>query len=106
MTARAASLEGGAGPVVYPATAGLASRTVRKLAHEALERASDLPEWQDPAFKAREGFAGWRQALEALHSPTTDADTLLNTPQRRRLALLRLRPRYHAAGPYDDHALR
>ena len=71
---------------IYPATAGLPSRTVRKLAHEALERAPELPEWQDAAFKAREGFAGWRQALEVLHSPKVEADTLLNTPQRRRLA--------------------
>ena len=71
---------------IYPATAGLASRTVRRLAHEALERAPELPEWQDGPFKAREGFAGWRQALEALHSPKTEADTLLTTPQRRRLA--------------------
>ena len=71
---------------VYPATAGLASRTVRRLAHEALERAPDLPEWQDPAFRAREGFASWHEALEALHSPRTDADTLLNTHHRRRLA--------------------
>ena len=71
---------------VYPATVGLASRTVRRLAHEALERAPELPEWQDGPFKAREGFAGWRQALETLHSPKTEADTLLNTPQRRRLA--------------------
>src|SRR5665213_799588 len=63
---------------VYPATAGLASRTVRQLAHEALERAPDLPEWMDPAFKAREGFMGWRQALEVLHAPKTEADTLLN----------------------------
>ena len=71
---------------VYPATAGLASRTVRRLAHEALERAPELPEWQDEAFRTREGFSGWRQALETLHSPKTDADTLLTTPQRRRLA--------------------
>ena len=71
---------------IYPATVGLASRTVRKLAHEALERAPELPEWMDPAFKTREGFLGWRQALEVLHAPTTEADTLLNTPQRRRLA--------------------
>ncbi len=35
---------------------------------------------------AREGFSGWRQALEALHAPKVEADTLLNTPQRRRLA--------------------
>jgi ATP-dependent DNA helicase RecG len=71
---------------VYPATAGLPSRTVRRLAHEALERAPELPEWQDEAFRTREGFPGWRQALEALHSPRTDADTSLTTSQRRRLA--------------------
>ncbi|HEX4096675.1 MAG TPA: DEAD/DEAH box helicase, partial [Caulobacteraceae bacterium] len=71
---------------IYPATAGLASRTVRKLAHEALERAPELPEWLDPAFQAREGFTGWREALQTLHAPESDADTLLHTPQRRRLA--------------------
>ena len=71
---------------IYPATTGLASRTVRKLAHEALERAPELPEWLDPAFQAREGFPAWRPALELLHAPSREADTLLNTPQRRRLA--------------------
>ncbi len=71
---------------IYPATAGLPSRTVRRLAHEALERAPELPEWQDAAFLAREGFAGWREALEMLHAPKTEADTQLNTPHRRRLA--------------------
>ena len=71
---------------IYPATAGLPSRTVRRLAHEALERAPELPEWQDGPFKAREGFAGWRQALQTLHAPQVEADTLLHTPHRRRLA--------------------
>ena len=41
---------------VYPATAGLPSRTLRKLALEALARAPDLPEWQDPAWRARSGW--------------------------------------------------
>jgi ATP-dependent DNA helicase RecG len=71
---------------VYPATAGLPSRVVRRLALEALERTRPLPEWLDPAFKAREGFPDWLGALTALHSPRTQADTELTTPYRRRLA--------------------
>jgi ATP-dependent DNA helicase RecG len=35
---------------IYPATAGLPARTVRKLAHDALTRAPELPEWQDPTW--------------------------------------------------------
>jgi ATP-dependent DNA helicase RecG len=71
---------------VYPATAGLPSRTVRRLALEALDRAPALPEWQDAAFKAREGFPDWLDAMKALHAPQGEADTALTAPHRRRLA--------------------
>ncbi|MDR3511319.1 MAG: ATP-dependent DNA helicase RecG [Caulobacteraceae bacterium] len=71
---------------VYPATAGLAARTVRRLALEAMARAPDLPEWQDPAWLAREGYPPWREALEALHAPRTDADLSPMAAARRRLA--------------------
>jgi ATP-dependent DNA helicase RecG len=71
---------------VYPATAGLTSRVVRRLALAALERAPDAPEWQDPAWLARERYPSWRDALEALHSPRTEADLSPQTPVRRRLA--------------------
>ena len=71
---------------VYPATAGLPARTVRKLAHEALARAPDLAEWQDPAWLAREGFPPWREALEAYHNPASEADLSPLSPARRRLA--------------------
>ena len=71
---------------VYPATTGLPARTVRKLALEALSRAPELPEWQDGAWKAREGFIGWRAALERFHNPQTDADLSPLAPHRRRLA--------------------
>ena len=37
---------------VYPATAGLPARTVRRLALDALGRCPDLAEWQDPAWLA------------------------------------------------------
>jgi ATP-dependent DNA helicase RecG len=71
---------------IYPATAGLAARVVRKLAHEALERAPELPEWQDPAWLTREQWPGWRAALDCLHNPQSEADTALLSPARRRLA--------------------
>ena len=71
---------------IYPATAGLPSRTVRRLTIAALERAPELPEWLDPAFQARERFPGWREALVELHAPKSEAETSLHTPQRRRLA--------------------
>ncbi|CAN1498195.1 RecG RecG-like helicase [Caulobacteraceae bacterium] len=71
---------------VYPATAGLPARNVRKMAHEALSRAPDLPEWQDPAWMAREGFPSWRAALERFHNPRSDADLSPLSAHRRRLA--------------------
>jgi len=71
---------------VYPATAGLPSRTVRRLALSALERAPDLTEWLDPHLLARERWPGWRPALERLHAPQSDADLSLTSPHRQRLA--------------------
>jgi ATP-dependent DNA helicase RecG len=69
---------------VYPATAGLPPRTVRKFAHEALARAPELPEWQDPAWLARQQFPPWREALEAVHNPASEADlSPLSRPARR-----------------------
>ncbi|HEX2818153.1 MAG TPA: ATP-dependent DNA helicase RecG [Phenylobacterium sp.] len=71
---------------VYPATQGLPPRTVRKFALEALERAPELPEWQDPAWLARERFPTWRDALARLHSPETDTELSPLSPHHRRLA--------------------
>jgi ATP-dependent DNA helicase RecG len=71
---------------VYPATAGLSSRVVRKLALEALERAPELPEWLDQPFLAREKFPGWHEALVQLHHPRSEADLDPQAVFRRRLA--------------------
>jgi ATP-dependent DNA helicase RecG len=71
---------------VYPVTAGLASRVLRKLALEALAKAPDLPEWQDAAWLARQGWPSWREALERLHAPQGEADLLPTAPHRQRLA--------------------
>jgi ATP-dependent DNA helicase RecG len=71
---------------VYPATAGLPSRTVRRLALLGLERAPELPEWQDPAWLNRQAWPSWRNALAHLHTPGGEADVSLQAPHRRRLA--------------------
>jgi len=71
---------------VYPATAGLPARTVRRFAHEALDRAPDLTEWQDPAWLERQGWPSWKEALIRLHSPATEADLQPTALHVRRLA--------------------
>jgi ATP-dependent DNA helicase RecG len=71
---------------VYPATAGLPARSVRKFAQEALARAPDLPEWQDGAWLTRERFPSWLEALRAVHAPTSEADLSPLSPPSRRLA--------------------
>jgi ATP-dependent DNA helicase RecG len=71
---------------VYPATAGLTSRMLRRFVLEALERAPELPEWEDPAWRARNDWPGWREALARLHAPENEAALSPAAPDRRRLA--------------------
>ncbi len=71
---------------VYPATAGLASRAIRKLALEALERAPDLPEWIDGPWKAKNQWPAWHEAFTAAHHPTGELDISPDSLTRRRLA--------------------
>ena len=71
---------------IYPATAGLPSRGVRRFALEALARAPALPEWQDTAWLGRQRWPSWREALTALHNPRSESDLSLQAPARRRLA--------------------
>src|SRR6266481_6363674 len=71
---------------VYPLTAGLSSRLAAKAASAALERAPELPEWLDPALRARRHWPGWKEALAAVHAPQSDDDLAPATAVRDRLA--------------------
>ncbi|HZZ89162.1 MAG TPA: ATP-dependent DNA helicase RecG, partial [Caulobacteraceae bacterium] len=71
---------------VYPATAGLPSRAIRRFALEALERAPELPEWQDPAWVRKQGWPAWREAFDIVHNPEGEAELSPQAPARRRLA--------------------
>ncbi|HYM32721.1 MAG TPA: ATP-dependent DNA helicase RecG [Candidatus Cybelea sp.] len=71
---------------VYPLTAGLPPRILSKAIAAAVERAPNLPEWQDAAFHSARGWTTWREALHSVHHPMSDADLLPETPARSRLA--------------------
>ncbi|MGE0255629.1 MAG: ATP-dependent DNA helicase RecG [Alphaproteobacteria bacterium] len=71
---------------VYPLTAGVTPRVLGRAVRSALDRAPDLPEWLDPAFKARQGWPGWQEALRTAHAPEAEADLEPALPARQRLA--------------------
>ncbi len=71
---------------VYPLTTGLTPKTVSKAVGAALERAPELPEWQDQALRRREGWPAWRTALATAHAPQGPEDLAPGTSARRRLA--------------------
>lgn len=72
---------------VYPLTAGLTNRTVRKaILNAAAMIPPALPEWLDPALKSREQWADWHDALTALHHPGGEGGLNPSNPARCRLA--------------------
>ncbi len=71
---------------VYPMTAGLQPKTLRKAIEGALQTAPDLPEWLDPALMRERGWLPWRDALVAAHSPRGRADLEATAKPRERLA--------------------
>ncbi len=71
---------------VYPLTAGLAPRTLRNAIRAALASCPTLPEWQDPAWRERQGWESFNAAIDRVHAPETAADLEPQSPARSRLA--------------------
>lgn len=71
---------------VYPLTAGLSPKVLRKAIDHAVERVPDLPEWIDPTLLAKQGFDSTKASFERLHSPRDEKDVDPQAPARRRLA--------------------
>jgi ATP-dependent DNA helicase RecG len=59
---------------VYPLTEGLGAHQVQRAIEAALERVPALPEWQDPAWHAKNRFPAFADALKALHRPAEPQD--------------------------------
>ncbi len=71
---------------VYPLTAGLSPKVLRKAIEGALERLPELPEWIDPPLVQKQGFEGPKASILRLHNPRDAADVEPQAPARRRLA--------------------
>ncbi|MCQ8782631.1 ATP-dependent DNA helicase RecG [Mangrovibrevibacter kandeliae] len=71
---------------VYPLTAGLTAKVLRKAVTGALERLPALPEWQDPSVTARQTFPTFADALQRLHNPADPIDLDPSAAALRRLA--------------------
>ena len=71
---------------IYPLTAGITNKTVRKAMQGALGFLNKLPEWCDAAYADQQKFMPWHKAMEAVHSPETPDDLLPEAPARQRLA--------------------
>ncbi|HTE79518.1 MAG TPA: ATP-dependent DNA helicase RecG, partial [Reyranella sp.] len=71
---------------VYGLTGGLTQRPLQKAIAAAVERAPELPEWQDAAYLKKQKWSGWKAALTAAHAPADEADLSPMHPARARLA--------------------
>jgi ATP-dependent DNA helicase RecG len=71
---------------VYPLTAGLSPKVLRKAVEGAVFRLQELPGWVDPTLTQRQGFASAAESFRRLHDPRDAADIDAQSPARRRLA--------------------
>ncbi len=71
---------------IYPLTAGLSPKTLRKIIEAALPRMPELPEWIDLALAQKQSLPSIRDSFHMLHEPRDTSDIDPQTPARRRLA--------------------
>lgn len=71
---------------VYPLTAGLTNKAVRKAVASSLPMLPELEEWLDGAYKTKMKWPNWAEAVRALHTPKTPEDLSPHHPARKRLA--------------------
>lgn len=71
---------------IYPLTAGLTNKVVRKAMTGALGFVSKLPEWLEPEYKKRQKWDDWDVALASAHEPENMQALLSEHPARARLA--------------------
>jgi ATP-dependent DNA helicase RecG len=71
---------------VYPLTASLSSKVMRKAVSGAVERIPDLEEWLRDDLLAREKWPAWHAALMQMHAPDSKLDLAEDSVARKRLA--------------------
>ncbi len=71
---------------IYPLTAGLSLKVLRRAVNEAVSRVPSLPEWIDAEYARRQSLPALKEAFVALHTPRDGSDLDPQAPHRRRLA--------------------
>ncbi|MBA3448570.1 MAG: ATP-dependent DNA helicase RecG [Pseudaminobacter sp.] len=71
---------------VYPMTAGLSAKILRRAVGQALTRLPALPDWLDGELARRQHFPAFEEALKRLHDPADPIDILPESAAWRRLA--------------------
>ncbi|PHR61843.1 MAG: ATP-dependent DNA helicase RecG [Robiginitomaculum sp.] len=71
---------------IYPLTAGLSQKMMRKAITGVFEMVPDMPEWLDSALMASKDWPTWKTALERLHFPASKIEAGGDTMHRQRLA--------------------
>jgi ATP-dependent DNA helicase RecG len=72
---------------VYPLTAGLTAKSMRKAMKGAAALVPDMPEWLDADLVERHGWTDFQTAVRALHGPEAAKDLEPDHPARERLAV-------------------
>lgn len=72
--------------VIYPLTAGLTTKPLRKAMQAALIFTPELPEWLDPSYRERKKWVSWKECLQTLHHPQDPSHLEPLHPARQRLA--------------------
>ncbi|MBO0664455.1 ATP-dependent DNA helicase RecG [Jiella sp. MQZ9-1] len=71
---------------IYPMTAGLSAKVLRRSIAQAIGRLPALPEWIDASVVKAQGFASFAEALKRLHDPSDGTDIDPESPAWRRIA--------------------
>ena len=61
---------------VYPLTAGVSGKIMRRAVNNAIELIPDLEEWQDAEWLKQQKWPGFSEALRTVHQPKELLDLL------------------------------
>lgn len=70
---------------IYPLTAGITNKMLRKVMGDALKTIPDLPEWHSDSILKSNKWTNWKDSLLSIHTPTTEKSLDPLSPVRTRL---------------------
>ena len=71
---------------IYPLTAGITQKIMRRSLNSVFQLLPDLEEWIDPSLKESRSWPDWNLALKLVHDPTSHEAFETGFPARERLS--------------------